>query len=272
MSTSHPSDDEAAIVPEAVPGTAALTKGISILRAIAVKDRAPTFADLLKTTRLPKGTLHRMLKALISEGLVRHQANDRTYHLGLHILGLAYQVLENLDIRDVAREELMRLRDITGEAVQLAVHDDLGAVYIDLVESGLAVGPINKLGTTSGLHSSAVGKSILAFLPPAEQNDIIRRLPMTALTERTITSRRALRAELRTVARQGYALNEQEESTGVHGIAAPVYNHLGAVVGAVCTTIPTYRYEPSKLEANAAAVMDAARAVSRRMGYRPPDG
>ena len=138
-----------------------------------------------------------MLQALIAEGLVRHQASDRTYHLGLHILGLAYQVLENLDIRNVAREELVRLRDITGEAAQLAVHNDLGAVYIDLVESGLAVGPINKLGTTAGLHSSAVGKSILAFLPPAEQGDILRRLPMTALTEHTITSRRTLRAQLR---------------------------------------------------------------------------
>ena len=271
MSTSHPSDDEAGIVADAVPGTAALTKGISILRAIASEGRAPSFADLLQTTRLPKGTLHRMLKALIAEGMVRHQPNDRTYHLGLHLLGLAYQVLENLDIRDVAREELVRLRDITGEAVQLAVHNDLTAVYIDLVESGLAVGPINKLGTTSGLHSSAVGKSILAFLPPAEQSDIIRRLPMTALTEHTITSRRTLKAQLTAIARQGYALNQQEESAGVHGIAAPVFNHLGTVVGSVCTTIPSYRYEPSKLESNAAAVIDAAAAVSRRMGYGSPE-
>ena len=257
--------------PATVPGTGALTKGIAVLRAVASADRAPSFSDLVQTTRLPKGTLHRMLKALTVEGLVRYQGTDRTYHLGLHILGLAYQILENLDIRNVAREELLRLRDITGEAVQLAVHNELGAVYIDLVESGLAVGPINKLGTTSGLHSSAVGKSILAFLPPAEQSDIIRRLPMTALTEHTITSRRTLRAHLNAIARQGYALNEQEESVGIHAIAAPVFNHLGSVVASVCTTIPSYRYEPSKLGSNVAAVMDAAAAVSRRMGYRPPE-
>ena len=134
-----------------------------------------------------------------------------------------------------------------------------------------AVSPINKLGTTSGLHSSAVGKSILAVLPPFEQTDLIRRLPMTALTEHTITSQRTLRAQLKAIAHQGYALNEQEESAGVHGIAAPVLNHLGTVVGAVCTTIPSYRYEPSKLESNADAVMDAAAAASRRMGYRPPE-
>ena len=269
LTTLEVNDAEALADPETVPGTAALIKGISVIRAIADEERAPTFSHLVEATRLPKGTLHRMLKALVAEGLVRHQASDRTYHLGLHLLSLAYRVLEDLDVRDVAREELVRLRDITGEAVHLAVHDDIRAVYIDVVESGLAVGPIAKLGSAAELHSTAVGKAIAAFLPPVEQGDVLRRLPMTRLTEFTITSRRDLKAHLKAVARQGYALNQQEENLGIHGIAAPVFNHLGLVVASVCTTIPSYRYQPSKLGSNAAAVMDAAAAVSRRMGYRP---
>ena len=208
-----------------------------------------------------------MLRALMSEGFVRYEASDRTYHLGLNLLSLAFQVLDDLDIRDIARDELVRLRDVTGEAVALAVHNDLQAVYIDLVESGLAVGPIDRIGSTSELHSSAVGKAIAAFLPPAEQGDTIRRLPMTALTAHTITSRRTLRAHLKEIARQGYALNAEEQVLGIHGIAAPVYNHLGVVIGSVCSTIPSYRYDPSKLGANAQAVMDAASRISRRMGY-----
>ena len=253
-----------------VPGTASLTKGISILRAIAGEGRAPSFSRLLQATGIPQGTLHRMLRALIAEGLVRYQAADRTYHLGFQLLSLAYQVLEDLDIRDIAREELVRLRDITGEAVHLAIHDDLRAVYIDFVESGLAVGPIAKLGSASELHSTAVGKAIVAFLPPDQQRDALRRLPMTRLTEHTITSRRTLKAHLAAAARQGFALNEEEESLGIHGIAAPVFNHLGMVVASVCTTIPSYRYDLSRLQPNAKAVMDAAAAVSRRMGYRAP--
>ena len=149
----------------------------------------------------------------------------------------------------------------------LAVHDDLKAVYIDLVESGLSVGPIDKIGSTSELNSSAVGKAIAAFLPPATQADTLRRLPMTRLTEHTITSRRTLKAHLNTITRQGYALNEQEQVLGIHGIAAPVFNHVGLVVASVCSTIPSYRYEPAKLDANAKAVMDAAARISSRMGY-----
>ena len=268
MSNQHQgtSEDNVVIV-DAVPGTAALTKGISVMRAIAGEDRAPVFARVQESTQLPKATLHRMLKALMAEGFIRFQRTDRTYHLGLGLLSLAYQVLEDLDIRDIARDELVRLRDITGEAVALAVHDDLRAVYIDLVESELAVGPIDRIGSTSEVHSSAVGKAVLAFLPPTEQSDIIRRLPMTPLTEYTITSRRTFRAHLREVARQGYALNQQEQALGLHGIAAPIRNHLGLVTAAVCSTVPSYRYDPSRLGVNAQAVMAAAARISRRMGY-----
>ena len=269
MSNSQPNEttEDTVVIADAVPGTAALTKGISVMRAIAGEDRAPVFSKLQHFTQLPKGTLHRMLRALVAEGFVRYQERDRTYHLGLDLLSLTYQVLEDLDIRDIARDELVRLRDVTGEAVALAVHDDLKAVYIDLVESGLSVGPIDKIGSTSELHSSAVGKAIAAFLPPATQSATVRRLPMTRFTEYTITSRQSLKAHLNTIARQGYALNEQEESLGIHGIAAPVFNHLGVVVASVCSTIPSYRYEPSKLGANAQAVMEAAVRISLRMGY-----
>ena len=254
------------VVVDAVPGTAALTKGISVMRAIAREDGAPVFAPTAANHPASKGTLHRMLKALMAEGFVRYQETDRTYHLGLGLLSLAYQVLEDLDIRDIARDELVRLRDVSGEAVALAVRNDLQAVYVDLVESGLAVGPTDRIGSTSELHSSAVGKAILAWLPPGEQADTIRRLPMTALTEHTITSRRRLRAHLKEVAQQGYALNQQEQAIGLHGIAAPIRSHLGQVTAAVCSTIPSYRYDPSRLAANAQAVMEAAARISRRMG------
>ena len=264
MSNSEPteiSDDTA------VPGTAALSKGISVVRAIADEDRAPVFSRLQHSTQIPKGTLHRMLRALIAEGLVRYEPRDRTYHLGLALLRLAYRVLEDLDVRDVARDELLRLRDVTGESVALAVHDDLTAVYLDLIESGHSVGPTDRVGSTSQLHSSAIGKAILAFLPLAEQSDLIRRLPMTQLTEHTITSRRALKAELARVGRQGYATNAEEQVLGIHGIAAPIFGVEGTVIASVCTTIPSYRYDPSKLGAHAQAVMEAAARISLRMGY-----
>jgi DNA-binding IclR family transcriptional regulator len=252
-----------------VPGTAALTKGISVLTAIADEEEPPVFSCLQAATSLPKGTLHRILKALILEGLVRYEPRGKTYHLGLQLLSLAYQVLEDMDIRDIARSELVRLRDLTGEAVHLAIRDKMKAVYIDVVESSHAVGPIAKIGSSSEFHNSAVGKAIAANLPREEQAEVIGRLAMIKTTPASITSRRRLKAHLEEVRQQGYALNEEEESIGIHGIAAPVYGHRGEVVASVCITIPSYRFEASKLASYAAGVVDAANAISRRMGYTP---
>jgi DNA-binding IclR family transcriptional regulator len=253
-----------------VPGTAALNKGISILTAIADANEPPVFSRLQAVTSLPKGTLYRILKALILESLVRYEPRDKTYHLGLKLLSLAYQVLEDMDIRNIARSELIRLRDITDEAVHLAVRDNTKAVYLDVVESSHAVGPIAKLGSSSEFHNSAVGKAIAANLPPEEQAEIIGRLTMFKSTPTTITSRRKLRAHLNEVRRQGYALNQEEESVGIHGIAAPIFGHRGEVIASVCITIPSYRFEAAKLESYAAGVVDAASNISRRMGHASP--
>ncbi len=255
-------------MPEAaVQGTAALVKGINILKIIAEAGEPPVFGDLQSVTGLPKGTLHRILKALIHEGLVRYEDRDKSYHLGLQLLSLSYQVLEELDIRDIARGELMRLRDLTGEAVHLAVPDGHSAIYIDMVEGRHAVGPIARIGSASSFHNSAVGKAIAANLPPDELSAVLSQLQMTESTSSTITSRRKLRAHLDEVRRLGYAVNEEEENTGIHGIAAPVFGHRGEVIGSICITIPSYRFDSSKTEDYGSAVIDAARSVSGRMGH-----
>ncbi len=253
---------------QGVRGTAALSKGISVIRAVANEGPASSFSRIQAATRLPRGTLHRLLRALTAEGLIRYDGDGKTYHLGLAFLTLTYQVLDELDIRDVARSELVRLRDCTGEAVHLAVHDDLRAIYIEVVESGRAVGPIARIGSSSELHCSAVGKAIAAFLPPEQLRDVLHRLPMTKSTPKTISSRSALKSHLETVRELGHALNEEEESIGIHGVAAPVFNRFGTVMASICLTIPSYRFDPSGLDGYASAVMNAGRAVSERMGCR----
>ncbi len=253
---------------EAIPGTAALGKGIAVLCMIGDEKAPPRFSRLQALTSLPKGTLHRILKALILEGLVRYESRDKTYHLGLRLLNLAYQALEDLDLRDVARGDLVRLRDLTGEAVHLAIRDNMKAVYIDVMESTHAVGPIARIGSSSAFHNSAAGKAIAANLPSKERSEIIDRLELTRSTPATITSRRKLRAHLEEVRKRGYALNEEEETVGIHGIAAAVFGHHGDVVASICITIPSYRVEASKLPLYGAAVIEAANAVSRQMGFR----
>lgn len=252
--------------PGIVPGTRALSKGISILRAISSEHPAPSFAHLRKKTGLPKATLSRILKTLIAEGLVRFETRDSSYHLGLYFLRLAFQVLEELDIRDIAHAELLKLRDQTSEAVHLGILDGLEVVYIDMVESKQAVGPIGRLGSSSSLHSAASGKVIAAFLSLNQLADILPQLKLTKFTAKTITSRKILKTHLEQIRRQGYALNEEEEVSGVNGVAAPIFGHHGEVVASIGITIPSYRYEPSKIKFYVSSVIETSRMISLKLG------
>jgi DNA-binding IclR family transcriptional regulator len=252
--------------PHALPGTQALSKGISILRAISSEHPAPRFARLRQKTSLPKATLSRILKTLAAEGLVRFESRDSSYHLGLSFLRLAFQVLEELDIRDIAHAELLKLRDQTSEAVHLGILDGLEVVYIDMVESKQAVGPIGRLGSSSSLHGAASGKVIVAYLKPGELAEMLPQMKLTRFTVNTITSQKRFKSHLEEIRRQGYAVNEEEEVTGVNGVAAPIFGHSREVVASIGITIPSYRYDPSNIKFYSSSVIETARIVSGRLG------
>jgi DNA-binding IclR family transcriptional regulator len=243
-----------------------LTKGIQVLRAISAEGRHVRFASLQTRTGLPKATLYRILKALMAEGLVRFEPKDGTYHLGLSFLRLAFQVLGQLDIRDLAHEEMMRLSERTSEAIHLAVLDGMEAVYIDLVESSQPVGSVGRLGSISAFHAAASGKVIAANLAPDTLERLLQDLELTKLTRNTITSMKILRQQFATIREQGYAVNEEEEMAGIHGVAAPVFNITGEVVASIGITIPSYRYEASHLKFYADSAMETARIVSAKFG------
>jgi DNA-binding IclR family transcriptional regulator len=255
--------------PDLVPGTQALTKGIQVLRAIAAEGRNTRFANLQARTGLPKPTLYRILKALMAEGLVRFEPKDNTYHLGLSFLRLAFQVLEELDIRDLAHEEMMRLSERTSEAIHLAVIEGFEAVYIDLVESNQPVGSVGRLGSSSALHAAASGKVIAAYLAPDALERLLEQLELPKLTKNTITSLKALRQEFAEIRDRGYAVNDEEETEGIQGVAAPVFNMAGEVVASIGISIPRFRYSPSKLKFYADSAIATARTISAKLGNQP---
>jgi DNA-binding IclR family transcriptional regulator len=252
--------------PDLVPGTQALTKGIQVLRAISAEGRNTRFANLQARTGLPKPTLYRILKALMAEGLIRFEAKDSTYHLGLSFLRLAFQVLEELDIRDLAHEEMMRLSERTSEAIHLAVIEGFEAVYIDLVESNQPVGSVGRLGSSSALHAAASGKVIAAYLAPEALERLLGQLELPKLTKNTITSLKALRQEFAEIRDRGYAVNDEEETEGIQGVAAPVFNMAGEVVASIGISIPRFRYSSSKLKFYADSAMSTAKTISAKLG------
>lgn len=251
---------------DSVVGTAALAKGILVLRTIAAEEEPPSLTTLQKKVKLPKGTLHRILQALIAEGLVRRNQRYKTFYLGYGLISLAQEALASLSLREVARDDLIQLRDLTGESVTLVAYDRLDAVVIDRINTKKAVNSFESIGLRSAFYCSASGKAIAAFLPPEDLDYALSQLKLKKLTANTITSKSELRSHFDLVKKQGFATNEGETDLSVFGIASPIFDDRNEVIGSVNLTIPVYRNEPDDRNNNIKAVVETAHRISRRLG------
>ena len=112
------------------------------------------------------------------------------------------------------------------------------------------------MGERIYLHSTAAGKAILATFPESRVNNIVERWGLPELTDRTITSREDLDAELATVRDQGYALNRGEDQDGVYAIGQAVRKPSGIVLGALSIAGPTYRTKERRFEERFTVILD----------------
>ena len=147
-----------------VPGVQALTRGVQLLDLVASAAVPPRFTDLLEGSGMPKGTLHRILQALVDERLLTLDGRDQTYRLGSRLFQWAHRVWDDFDLRGAAEPELERLRDLTGETVRLGILDGDEILYIDQREAPQPVRLGNGVGSRAKPYASGLGKAILAHL------------------------------------------------------------------------------------------------------------
>jgi DNA-binding IclR family transcriptional regulator len=177
-------------------------------------------------------------------------------------------VAGGLDLRETAHPHLVALRDRTRETTQIAILDHWQVVYLERMISPFPVGVMrSRAGAILPAYCTALGKTLLAFMPEAEVEAWAATQKFPALTPSTITSGRRLLKELRVIRHRGYGIDDEEREKGVRCLAAPIQNHHGEVVAAVSIAGPIDRL-PRELEGSeiAAAVVATARAISIDLG------
>jgi len=215
--------------------------------------RAPGACDASRAARLPaalglpRQTDQIVPQALIEQRLVRIDERDSTYRLGHRLFELAHKVWGAFDLRGAAAPELDRLARESGETVTLAELDSSAALYIDERNSGQAFGLRIGVGRRAPCHATAVGKALLAFLPPPEQAAVLGQLALERFTPHTITARQALTVNLALARARGYALSEEEHLEGVVAVAVPVLDHRGAPIAALGILGPRERLSEDTL-------------------------
>src|SRR5262252_1206555 len=217
---------------------------------------------------LHKSTVHRLIMVLERHKLIERNATSGRYRLGLKLFELGTRAISQLDLRDRARPLLERLVLETSETVHLCVLDDSEVVYLDKVEPERSVRMATSVGRRNPAHCTAVGKAMMAYLPLARVESIVRKQGMKAVTSNTITSFLELKKELAAIRERGYAVDNEEIEEGVRCVGCVVRNFSGQPLAAISVSAPAFRLTKDKVKPLSEPVVAAANALSRELGFK----
>jgi IclR family acetate operon transcriptional repressor len=238
---------------------ASVARALTLLDELRDSEHGRGVNELARRIGVNASTASRLLSTLESFGVVQRDGQG-PYRLGLALVTLADRVLSRLDLQALARPILVELMEQTGETATLSLPGEREAITVDSVPSRSSVVSTARLGRPSISHATAVGKVMLAFGGGA----LPRERDLVSLTDRTITDRALLAAEVATVAERGYGTVFGEREVDVNAIAAPVFDRSGVLAAILGLQGPANRLEdPTRL---LATLLEGATSLTHALG------
>jgi PcaR/PcaU/PobR family beta-ketoadipate pathway transcriptional regulator len=248
----------------------ALARGLETLSLFSADRPSLSLSQIVQLLQLNKTTAYRVLSTLESMGYLERDGATRQYRPGLRVLQLGFTAIHTLEVRQIARPFLERLSQEVGETVSLAALDGFRTIYLDRIRNQSIVGVVVSVGSSLPAHCTALGKVLLAALPEDELNLLLAGQELHAYTPKTLTTKKALVAELHKVCTQGYAIDDEELASALRAAAAPVRDLSRRIVAAVNVTGTTLRITHERLEAEILpALMRTVDKISTALGYFP---
>jgi DNA-binding IclR family transcriptional regulator len=250
-------------------GLSTVRNAARLLKVFRSRETDLGVSELARRLGLGKSTVHRLLTTLAAEGLIEQDPRTGGYRLGIVMFELGEAVRVHMDLHAAVGPVLAELRAQTGESSQVGVLDGHEVVYVDRLESAHSLRLFTETGRRVPVHCTSSGKVLLAHLPDAGREAVLRAAPLSAHTPHTITDPGRLHAELVKVRRRGWAEAVNEREVGVASVAAPVRDAAGQVVAAISIGVPLARCSVLALRRLAPTITEAAEAASRRLGWSP---
>ena len=229
-----------------------------------------TNKEISEALDIPTSTCYRILAALKKVDYITKRGSDLRYFLGFAHLRFAESVLEGMDEAAVCLPYLEELHSKTEETTFFARWNGTYCVAVEVcgaIDTHIAVGR----GEVMPLHCSATGRCVLAFLPPKEQERLIREIDLKAYTAYTITDPQALRGKLGEIRSTGVSALFQEFHNGINSMATPIFGPQGRVLGALAVVGSSVDLDVQQLEEYAKYFLDASIDVTRRLAGQFPD-
>lgn len=224
--------------------------------------------ELSKRLKLHKNNVFRLLATLESRGYIEQNRATENYRLGLKALELGQTFIKQMGLLRQAKPILENMRSDCNETCYVAIFKEGHVVYLDMVETDMTVRVVSRVGSRLPAYCTASGKVHMAFMSEDEIDEILPEEDFKVYTSTTIKNRSELRAELKQVAEQGYAVDIEELDLGVHCVAAPIRDYTRRIVGAISISGPTMRLSSERIKSELVPlVLKSAEELSTRLGY-----
>lgn len=248
-----------------------INRALTIVDAISKSgDKGLTLTAISAHVDLHISTVYRILQNLIFWNYIQEDA-DGSYTLGFELITLGNIAKDNITFQNVAHPYLIELGDLSKETIYLAMLDEINnsVMYIDKIDNKGNIKLAAGIGTRNQIHTTANGKILISDYSDEKIRSMLASAGMNANTSFTITDPERFLDEIRQVRKQGYAIDNLENETGVRCVAAPIYDYRKKIIGSVsisgiASTITLEAIE----DRYKTMVMETTEKISKELGFR----
>ncbi|MBN2402617.1 MAG: IclR family transcriptional regulator [Spirochaetes bacterium] len=241
---------------------------MQILDTFSAEKKALSLTQLSQNLNLPRATVLRLCSTLVKYRFLKQDPKLKQYSLDLRLFELGSIVFNSFSLRTIASHHLSQLQIRIGATIFLGIIDNDELLYIDKIDD--PENPItftSKIGTRRAPFWGMVGPAIMAYFPESEIERILQKFPLKPTAKKSFIKKEELLEYLRRIRKQGYAFDDERAMDGISGIAAPVYNLSGKVIGAVGVAFISSSVDSKAIKKLAQETIATAHNISRDMGY-----
>lgn len=225
-----------------------------------------TLSEIADALDQSPATIYRVLTTLQAREMVETDPQSQTWHIGAATFRFGSAFLRRSSVIERSRPVMRELTDATGESSNLGIERRGEVMFVGQVETHELIRAFFPPGTLSPMHASGIGKALLSRYSPERLDQFIREHRLQGFTDKTITDPGRLRQDLQAARQRGFAFDDEERTTGMRCLAAPIVNVHGEAVAGISVSGPTHRLPAERVEQIGALVRDAALRLSRSMG------
>ncbi len=253
------------------PGKGTVARVIELLKYIAESENPSSIKDLSESLNLPPTTVHRLINQLVNHGFAE-RSSERRYRAGKEFSRIGALASQKIELVNYVTPIMHGVVEACDETCLLGIYlpTSSSMMFVHKLDSTSLLRYQPQLFKSRSIAWGASGRAILAWLPHNPMLRAINTAPPSPATGIKLPNVDTLLRQLENIRKNGYAISNGQQTQGAIGLAAPIFNPIGQVIGDLCITIPEYRFKKTAESQLARLLVDGCQLVSKQLKTSAP--